>query len=67
MWFAYGFPIAWVLFAASAASCFEIGVTRSSKKVIECGAWLLVGDAALVLIGVTVMIGTLMNGLLLPQ
>ena len=67
MWFAYGFPIAWALLAASAASCFEIGAIKSSKKVIEVGSWLLVGDAALVLIGNVVILGALMNALLAPE
>jgi len=67
MWFAYGFPIAWVLLAVSAASCFEFGVTRSSKKVVEFGFWLLVGDAALVFVGFAVMLTSLMNALLVPE
>lgn len=67
MWFAYGCPIAWVLLVIAAALCFEIGVAISSNKVIEFGAWLLVGDAALVLIGNVVMFRALMDALLAAE
>ncbi len=56
-----------MLLVIAAALCFEIGVAISSNKVIEFGAWLLVGDAALVLIGNVVMFRALMDALLAAE
>ena len=61
MWFAYGFPVAWLVLLYCAACCLAIAYWYDNRRAAELGVWLLFCDAVVVLIDFVTMTALLME------